>query len=129
MRALIAQAGVQKRFQASVIPDDVIRSIVGRLAFKWGERGEQRTVEILRSNGWLCSRMRKGPTDVVAGKDSRVLLIQVKSGERARIRQSEFVQMLKWGQAFNADTGVWHYGDRGRVERRRIRAHVEPRRQ
>lgn len=89
------------------------------MAYKRGERTEQLTVELLRRDGWFASRTRRGPVDVVAGKESRVLLIQVKSG-RAKMSDKEMLHLVDWGRAFNADAEVWYFKGRGQMIRRRV---------
>jgi Holliday junction resolvase len=109
------------RYERSIIPDSVIKSISGRIAFRRGERGEQRAMTLLQNDGWECARTRKGPIDVVAGKGGRVLLIQVKSG-KARISRTGLSRVVDWGRAFDADAEIWYFRGRGRVVRRRVYA-------
>lgn len=105
------------------LPDSVVRSIVGRMIRQRGENAEQRVVRIFKLDGWKVGRIRQGPIDIIAGKDGRVILVQVKSG-RARVKRTELARIIDWAKAFNADTEVWHL--RGtKVERRRVYA-VKP---
>jgi len=70
-------------------------------------------------DGWYSGRLRRGPIDVVAGKDGRTVLVQVKS-DRSRVKKTELQAIIDWGRAFNADAEVWHFKGRGEVERRRV---------
>lgn len=58
-----------------------------------GEKAERRAAEIFKSVGWIGGRLRKGPIDVIAAKEGRILLIQVKSG-RARVKKKELDLMI-----------------------------------
>jgi len=108
----------------SILPDDVIRSIQGRLAAKRGERAETRTLRILKADGWSASRTRSGPVDVIAAKAGFVLLVQVKSGN-ATVTVSEAKSLVKWAEDFDADAEVWSFRGR-RLEKRRIYATRRP---
>lgn len=87
---------------SSVLPDDVIRSIQGRLAAKRGARAEAYACRLLRGDGWSVVGTRSGPIDVIAAKDGRVALIQVKSGT-AKVTVTEAETIVKWARDFNAD--------------------------
>ena len=81
--------------------------MVNRL-YNRGRAKEYRCMEILRGEGW-----------VVAAKDGKVLLVQVKSG-KARIKSEELRELVKWAEAFNADAEVWHFKERGNLQKRRV---------
>jgi Holliday junction resolvase len=102
------------------LPDDVIKSIIGRMAKKRGEHAEQKTVRIFRQDGWSVGRIRRGPIDVIAAKGGEGVLVQVKSGQ-ATVSRSELETMLSWGRDFKANVEVWHFR-RTRVEKRRVYA-------
>ena len=84
-----------------------------------GINAEQKTVRLFKADGWFAARIRQGPIDVIAGKDGRTVLVQVKSG-MARATRSELELMVNWGRAFNADAEVWYFRGRGRVIKRRV---------
>ena len=89
------------------------------MARQRGENAEIWVTRVLKANGWVAGRIRQGPIDVVAAKDGRTLLVQVKSGG-ARAKGTELDQMIQWARAFNADTEVWYLKGRGKVVKRRI---------
>lgn len=101
----------------SVLPDDVIRSIQGRLAAKRGERAESVAARLLRKEGWSCARTKSGPIDIIAAKGGFVLLLQIKSGS-ARVSAKEAKLVVKWGQDFNADAEIWMFRGRDLIKRR-----------
>lgn len=101
------------------ISPSLIKYITGRMSQRRGENAEQSAVRALKEAGWVAGRVRRGPVDVIAAKDGRSLLIQVKSG-MARAKATELELVVKWAQAFNADGEVWYYRGRGKVVRRRV---------
>lgn len=103
------------------VPDVLIRSMMGRMVRQHGINAEQKTVRLFKADGWFAARLRQGPIDVIAGKDGRTVLVQVKSG-MARAKKGELESIVKWGRAFNADAEVWYFRGRGRVVKRRVYA-------
>jgi Holliday junction resolvase len=91
--------------------------------YEKGRAREYKTMAILKKDGWKVSRSAAshGAVDVFAAKGGRILLVQVKSG-RARVKKEELEELIDWGRSSNGDAEVWHYKDRGRVERRRVHA-------
>ncbi len=75
-----------------------------------GRSREYRAMGALRVEGWRCSRsaMSHGPVDIFAGKDGRILLIQVKSG-KARMSKQEREKLIEWAKAFGAEAEIWYY--------------------
>lgn len=98
----------------------MVKYIVGRMARRRGENAEQRAARLLKADGWVVGRMRRGPIDVIAAKEGRILLVQVKSG-KARVKRTELESMVQWGIQFNGDVEVWHFRQT-RVARRRVHA-------
>ena len=88
-----------------------------------GRVREYKTMGILKREGWLVSRSAAshGAVDVFAAKGGMLLLIQVKSG-RARVNRKELENLVSWGKNANGDAEVWHFKERGKVERRRVYA-------
>jgi Holliday junction resolvase len=86
-----------------------------------GRAKEYRAMIILKKEGWVVSRSAAshGPVDVFAGKDGKVLLIQVKSG-RARVKPEEMRELVKWAEAFDGDAEIWHFKGRGNLQKRRV---------
>lgn len=86
-----------------------------------GREREYRTMGILKREGWLVSRSAAshGAVDIFAAKGGKLLLIQVKSG-RAKVNRKELENLVSWGENANGDAEVWHFRDRGKVERRRV---------
>ena len=84
-----------------------------------GRAKEYKVMNILRSEGWVCSRsaMSHGPIDVFAAKDGEILVIQVKSG-KARIGREEGIRFVQWAQAFGAVGELWQFRERKGLERR-----------
>ncbi len=101
-----------------LLPADVIRSLQGRLAVKRGDRAEAKTARMLKKDGWSCARTKSGPVDIIAAKQGRVLLIQVKSGS-AKITSEELSTFIKWAEDFNADAEVWKFGSK-RTSKRKV---------
>ena len=89
------------------------------MARQRGESAEQRATQIFKATGWVVGRMRRGPIDVIAAKEGRIILVQVKSG-KARVKKKEMELMREWGKQFAADVEVWHFLGRGVVRKRRI---------
>ena len=94
--------------------------MVNRL-YNRGRAKEYRCMEILRGEGWVVGRSAAShsPVDLFAAKDGKVLLVQVKSG-KARIKSEELRELVKWAEAFNADAEVWHFKERGNLQKRRV---------
>jgi Holliday junction resolvase len=91
-----------------------------------GRAYEYKALQILRRDGWVCSRSAAshGPVDIFAGKNGRILLIQIKSG-RAKVSKADREIFAKWAEAFNADAEIWHFKKRKSLEREVVRvSHV-----
>jgi Holliday junction resolvase len=75
-----------------------------------GRNREYRAMGTLKIKGWRCSRsaMSHGPVDIFAGKDGKILLIQVKSG-KARMSKQEREKLIEWAKAFGAEAEIWYY--------------------
>jgi len=88
------------------------------IPYRKGRSYEYRAMEILRGEGWLCSRSAAShsPMDIVAGKDGTALLVQVKAG-RSRASKEEVEEMRRWGRAFNARVEIWRFRPRKQPER------------
>ncbi len=78
-------------------------------------------MEILRAEGWVVGRSAAShsPVDLFAAKEGKVLLVQVKSG-KARIKSEELRELVKWAEAFDADAEVWHFKEKGNLQKRRV---------
>jgi Holliday junction resolvase len=89
--------------------------------YEIGRAKEYKAIEILRKTGWLVSRSAAShsPVDLFAGKDGKILLVQVKSG-RARVKKEELEELIRWGKNFNGDAEVWHFKRRGTLEKRTV---------
>lgn len=83
-----------------------------------GRAREYRAMKILKNMGWLVARSAAshGPVDIFAGKDGKLILVQVKSG-KSRLKKNELEELRNWGKSFNADAEVWYFGKRGKIER------------
>ena len=94
--------------------------MVGTL-YEKGRAREYKTMAILKKDGWKVSRSAAshGAVDVFAAKNGRILLVQVKSG-RARVKKEELEELIEWGKNSNGDAEVWHFRERGKLERRRV---------
>ncbi|MBO3804329.1 MAG: hypothetical protein JTT11_10780 [Candidatus Brockarchaeota archaeon] len=77
-------------------------------AYRRGRALEYRAIEALRKEGWLCIRSAAShsPIDIVAGKDGRVLFVQVK-GPRSKMPRSELDELRAWAEKFGASAEVW----------------------
>jgi Holliday junction resolvase len=75
-----------------------------------GRSREYQALRTLRQQGWYCSRSAAshGPVDIFAGRDGRVLMVQVKSG-KARTSQAEKEILKVWGEAFRGRVEIWKY--------------------
>ncbi len=75
-----------------------------------GRSREYQVLNKLRKEGWFCSRSAAshGPVDIFAGKDGRVLMIQVKSGS-GRATNAEKRILKVWGEAFRARVEIWRF--------------------
>mgnify|MGYP001097664569 FL=1 len=82
-----------------------------------GRAYEYKALTILRKQGWLCSRSAAShsPVDIFAGKDGKLLLVQVKSGS-GRVSEEAVKALREWGRAFDARVEVWSFKKRGGVE-------------
>jgi len=89
--------------------------------YERGRAKEYRAMMMLRSEGWHVTRSAAshGPVDLLAGKEGRILLIQVKSGG-ARVGTDELKHLIEWGKSFDGDAEVWHFKGRGVINRRRV---------
>ena len=82
-----------------------------------GRAYEYKALTILRKQGWLCSRSAAShsPVDIFAGKDGKLLLVQVKSGS-GRVSDEAAETLREWGRAFDARVEIWSFRKRGGVE-------------
>ena len=89
--------------------------------YKRGRSREYKALNILRKDGWVCSRsaMSHGPIDIFAAKRGRVLLIQVKSG-KGRLTEQEAVEVCRWSKAFGAVGEVWFFKKRGGLVKKKM---------
>ncbi len=94
---------------------------MGMTKYEKGRAREYKAIDMLRKGGWLVSRSAAShtPVDLFAGKDGRILLIQVKSG-RARVKKEELEELIRWGKNFNGDAEVWLFKSRGTLEKRTV---------
>jgi Holliday junction resolvase len=75
-----------------------------------GRSREYQVLKKLRAEGWFCSRSAAshGPVDIFAGRNGRVLMVQVKSGTgRASREEKELLKL--WGAAFRGTVEIWRY--------------------
>jgi Holliday junction resolvase len=88
---------------------------MGMTNYYKGRAREYRVLQVLRHDGWFCTRSAAShsPVDIFAGKDGRTLMIQVKSG-RGRLAEAERKTLIAWAKAFNGRAQVWHF-KRGRT--------------
>lgn len=86
-----------------------------------GRAKEYKAMSILKKTGWLVARSAAshGPVDIIAAKDGKVLLIQVKSG-KSRVRRDEVSELMRWGENFGCDVEIWHFVGRGKIEKRKV---------
>ncbi len=86
-----------------------------------GRSREYTAIRMLREEGWLCIRSAKShsPIDIFAGREGRLLLIQVKSGS-ARLRREETSELRAWAEAFGGDAEVWLFRKGGGLVKNRI---------
>jgi Holliday junction resolvase len=89
--------------------------------YQRGRSREYKALNILRNDGWVCSRsaMSHGPIDIFAAKRGRVLLIQVKSG-KGRLTEQEAVEVCQWSKAFGAVGEVWFFKKKGGLVKKKI---------
>jgi Holliday junction resolvase len=89
--------------------------------YERGRSKEYRTMELLRSEGWVVARSAgsHGPVDIFAAKGGMIMLVQVKKG-KARMKAEEAKELVKWAEAFNADAEIWHFKGRGNLTKRRV---------
>jgi len=82
-----------------------------------GRAYEYKALRMLRRQGWLCSRSAasRSPVDIFAGKDGKLLLVQVKSG-RGRVSEEARKTLIKWGKAFDARVEIWFFKKGGGIE-------------
>jgi len=87
-------------------------------------RGRSREYQVLaklRKEGWLCSRSAAshGPVDIFAGKDGRILMVQVKSG-KGRASKEERETLKFWGKAFQGRVEIWRFRKGRPLERETV---------
>lgn len=75
-----------------------------------GRSREYQVLKKLREEGWLCSRSAAshGPVDIFAGREGKVLMVQVKSG-KGRVSKTEREKLKLWGQAFRGRVEIWKF--------------------
>jgi Holliday junction resolvase-like predicted endonuclease len=89
-----------------------------------GRSREYQVLRKLRDEGWVCSRSAAshGPVDIFAGKDGRILMVQVKSGKgRASKEERELLKL--WGKAFEAQVEIWRFRKGKPLEREIVYEH------
>lgn len=86
-----------------------------------GRSREYQVLRRLREEGWFCSRSAAshGPVDIFAGKDGRVLMVQVKSG-KGRASEAERKILRRWGKAFHGHVEIWKFRKGKPLERETI---------
>ncbi len=86
-----------------------------------GRAKEYRAMEILRKEEWIVARSAgsHSPADLLAAKNGRILLVQVKN-RSARVRKEELTELVKWAGHFGADAEVWFFKGRKDMERKRV---------
>ena len=89
-----------------------------------GRSREYQVLRQLRDEGWLCSRSAAshGPVDIFAGKNGRVLMVQVKSGQ-GRATKEEKKTLKVWGAAFQGRVEIWKYKKGKPLERETVYDH------
>jgi Holliday junction resolvase len=88
-----------------------------------GRSREYQVLRKLRAEGWFCSRSAAshGPVDIFAGKDGRILMIQVKSGKgRASPEEKELLKI--WGKGFRGRVEIWRFRKGKPLERETVYA-------
>jgi len=75
-----------------------------------GRSREYQVLRQLRQEGWFCSRSAAshGPVDIFAGRNGRILMVQVKSG-KGRATDEERRVLVEWGKAYQARVEIWKY--------------------
>ena len=83
---------------------------MGSTPYTRGRRREYQVLSLLKAEGWFCSRSAAshGPVDIFAGRDGRVLMVQVKSG-LGRATETERRTLKLWGEAFRATVEIWKF--------------------
>jgi Holliday junction resolvase len=85
-----------------------------------GRSREYQVLRKLRQEGWYCSRSAAshGPVDIFAGRDGRILMVQVKSG-KGRASKTEKETLKVWAEAFRGRAEIWKFR-KGRALEREI---------
>ena len=93
-----------------------------------GRSREYQALRKLREEGWLCSRSAAshGPVDIFAGREGRVLMVQVKSG-KSRASKAERETLKLWGAAFRGRVEIWRFRKGRPLERETVYEHQEHR--
>lgn len=75
-----------------------------------GRSREYQVLRKLREEGWFCSRSAAshGPVDIFAGRDGKILMVQVKSG-KGRATDAERKILKLWGEAYRGRVEIWKY--------------------
>jgi len=83
-----------------------------------GRSREYQVLRHLRQEGWLCSRSAAshGPVDIFAGRNGRILMVQVKSG-KGRTTEEERRILVEWGKAYQGRVEIWKYKKSKPLER------------
>jgi len=86
-----------------------------------GRSREYQVLRHLRQEGWLCSRSAAshGPVDIFAGRNGRILMVQVKSG-KGRATDEERRILMEWGKAYQARVEIWKYKKGKPLERETV---------
>jgi Holliday junction resolvase len=86
-----------------------------------GRSREYQVLKKLREEGWLCSRSAAshGPVDIFAGREGRILMVQVKSG-KGRATEAERKTLRIWGEAFRGRVEIWKFRKGRPLERETV---------
>ena len=86
-----------------------------------GRSREYQVLRKLREEGWFCSRSAAshGPVDIFAGRDGKILMVQVKSG-KGRATDAERRILKLWGEAYRGTVEIWKYRKGKPLERELI---------
>jgi len=92
-----------------------------------GRSREYQVLRRLRQEGWLCSRSAAshGPVDIFAGRNGRILMVQVKSG-KGRATADERRILIEWGKAYKGRVEIWKYRKGKPLERETVYRNEAP---
>jgi len=97
-------------FMAENLLEEGIDHSMASTPYTRGRSREYQVLRKLREEGWLCSRSAAshGPVDIFAGRDGRILMVQVKSG-KGRATVEERKTLVQWGKAYRGQVEIWKY--------------------